>query len=323
MLIKPNYELTIRLSIRILLTTLILLSVSAIVLFRERGFHYLTSLSMAHLLLLSAYALILLIYAVFVSELYVYWYDAGVKGKPYLWFISYMVLALIVIVPVNSLFIQILVQDQVPNILRYTTYWKREFPFFVLPLLLYILLVHWVPACRILWKNRVNKKEVQRRTYWDLWLNRGEPGFLYAYLLLKHGAPSDCGYRTVRIMDIMALLYEKESYFVVLWNGEKLLTHLTPKDIARWSVSGWFVLLKRSCYINMLYAELDPVPGDELRLHEKARAGWSRQGITMMEKTWGINRKCKKHVDAFLEDYRNWPIAGWEMTVELWPEEAK
>jgi len=320
-IIKSRYRPAIRRGIRIVLTAFVLSAVSMIVFFRDHVFLYTAGLSGDDIFIVVAYSLILFGYAVFISELYGYWYRDGGKGNPHLWFSAYVLLAVLVVVSVNTLFIQVLVKSEVPNLLRYRPYWQREFPFFLVPLLLYTLMVHRVAACRILLRGG-SVRDLRASAQWTLWLSSHEPSFLLAYLRSRHGSSASQG-RPIRPMDIVAMLYEQGSYFLLLSDGEKLLTGLTPKDLAGWSMGGWFVRVQRSRYLNMLYFEPEAALSNEVRLNATAKKGLSVQNRERIEIGGGVNRRCQKHVHVFWEAYKDWPVEGWEEPVDCWPEQRK
>lgn len=305
---------------RIMVVPIVLLIVSGIVLFREELFIHLCQIRASDVMLLVGYGLILLIFAVFISELYSYWYDVVKARYRWLWFLGYVLLAVLVVGTINTLFLQILVIDEIPNLLKYPRYWKKEFPFFLFPLLFYTLLLHWIPDSRILVTARY-RQIAKRRMYWDLWLRRGEPGFLLSYLQIKHGKPTTAHHnRVVRRMDIMAIVYEEKNYFALLWNGEKLLTDLKSKDVQEWTCAGWFVYVHRICFVNMLYAAVDPMPRKAIVLNDVARSNLGKADIHKIENCCTIQRKCQKYVFDFIQEYKGLPIEGLEETVALWPE---
>lgn len=314
MLRKRKYKLAIQRMIRIAIVGCALWMAAAIVFVRHITIGW--GMSPGQYLLLTTYALILLGYASFLAKMYEYCRTWGEEDGKKWWLALYLISGGLTVIFINTAFLQVLVQESVPNILKYPPYWYKEFPFFFAILLVYIVAIHWFPQTRILWRIKRNDSDKEKSVLWEVWTTTGDTAALLALLRLEYGKNDRPDIAGSRLMDIIALIYENGSYFVILSNGEKLLTHLSSKDLETWPTANWFVQIRRACYVNMLHVECG-TSKDAIKMNRTSIESLHPTVQERIESMATISRKCRKYVEAFYADYKSFSLSGWDTPVRL------
>ncbi len=197
-----------------------------------------------------------------------------------------------------------------------TTYWKEDFVFLLLPLLLTALFFYYYPQHRIFKNSKVRyivERQVLRIGDWREYRN---PHKLLEQLRISLGVKASVEYGRIRLFDIVFIVYENKSYFAILTNGDKcLLPRFEPKMLAQCPLGAWFVQIGDTKLINMLYV-----------LYPIATNGWLTLDSTVSEVLFSsdgkyntdlcsLERRGYDNVKLFLSSIPVLQDSGWKEEV--------
>ncbi|SKC06579.1 hypothetical protein SAMN05660841_03974 [Sphingobacterium nematocida] len=269
------------------------------------------------LLLLLGTTVLNIIYAVWVSAVYRWVFGRLADQSRILKNTIYMVGAMLPVVGLNMILLQILVFSHLGMIFK-SAYWLTDFPFFFVPLLLYVLAVlYWAPA-RLLGQVGVEDRKKRAANYLDSWLKSRKMLFLMSYLDLVYGSAVIYVDNKVRIKDILMISLEDGVYFFILRDGTKIATSLNSVDIEKWLLANWFLTTKRGTYVNMLYVEQPKVGDKVLKLtHSVNESIRDNSSYAKINSGLNVNRRQQPKLDAFLLDRESLSHEGWDEMIAL------
>lgn len=246
------------------------------------------------------------------------WYRRKCGDNPEMTFrqvlLGYVLPVTVLITIFNTIYLQILVINEIPNILKYWPYWLEDFPYFLVPILTYVLCVHYCPKIRM-WP--VKEVDTQDSKLAQMWSTTRDPSVLMEYLHDVHGAEDRGDPLTARWMDMVLFYHQTNGYLVYLRNGEKIVTGMGRADFLESVVGPWFVEIKRAVYINMLYVDRDTWKEKDLKLHCVGAKALSLSIIEQIEQQLNVSRRGVDNVEEFIEFRLNAGTDGWDERVHL------
>ncbi|WP_164111974.1 MULTISPECIES: hypothetical protein [Sphingobacterium] len=258
-----------------------------------------------------------IIYAVWVSAVYRWVFGGLADESKILKNTVYILGAILPAVGLNLILLQILVFSHLGIIFK-SAYWGTDFPFFFVPLLLYVLAVRYWPRARLLGEERVEDRKKRAATYLDSWMKSRRMFFLMNYLDMVYGSTVVYLDKKVRIKDILVISFEDGVYFFILRDGTKLATSLRSTHIEKWLLSNWFLRTSRWTYVNMLYVQLPKVGDKELKLIYSVSAKIrKKKNYATVNTALLVNRKLWPKLDAFVLDRESLSHEGWDGMIEL------
>lgn len=264
-------------------------------------------------LIIMGYGLLLAAYMYVINICYRKWGEA-VAELPFRQVLLRYILPVTALISIfNTLYLQIFVIAEIPNLLLYPKYWLEDYPCFLVSLLLYVVDIHYFPELRILSK----KDDTKAAMLLELWSTTRDPRVLMDYLHAEHGAEGRGDPLTARWMDMVLFYHEASRYFVYLRNGEKLAVGIGRSDFLDSVVGPWFVEVQRSVYINMLYVDRDTWNEKQLRLHGVGAKALPANIIEQIEERLKPTRRGGEKIDDFVAFRLHADANGWEERVNL------
>ncbi|HLT87961.1 MAG TPA: hypothetical protein VKZ57_10240 [Sphingobacterium sp.] len=229
---------------------------------------------------------LLLGYASWISFCQFFWnndrYVLVSRYSPYRRLTFYLLTALLPVIFVHTSLLQVVLAHY-SGVIYKSSYWRLDFPYFIVPVLMYTILAYrWPGIFNVLPRLMpeqlvVVKKEVQIQNIIKVkevvrieevikereivvpdallksWLDERNPMFLLRYLRAKFDQEVVFDGRSVRYMDIVFIEFTTDEAFIYLANGEKIFVELTSSALQEWKLADWFFQVKRGRYVNMLY----------------------------------------------------------------------
>ncbi|WP_144062768.1 hypothetical protein [Sphingobacterium paucimobilis] len=193
-----------------------------------------------------------------------------------------------------------------------TTYWKQDFPFLLLPLVLTALFFYYWPQYRIYKETMPDIVPKQDEGVVSWWRAYRQPNMLLKQLRKQLNPTVSLEGGMIRLYDIVFILYENKNYFAILTNGEKcLLPRFEPKMLNKWLLGGWFVKTSRNVRINMLYVQYPIDKSEWLRLDEKVYAILFGEQGKYSTKLCASGGRYSSQVKAFLTNIPTLKEEGW------------
>ncbi|ERJ61309.1 hypothetical protein [Sphingobacterium paucimobilis] len=258
-----------------------------------------------------------IIYAVWVSIVYRLLFGRLSDIPKWLKTALYLFAAVIPPVLMHVVLLQILVFSQM-GMLYNTSYWITDFPFFAVPLLLYILVVCYWPKASLLPQGRMTDRDSRAKNFMNSWIGSRKMFFLMSYLDLIYGSSVVYQDHKVRIKDILVITFEEGVYFFILRDGTKIATSLNSVDIDKWLLANWFLTTSRWTYVNMLYVQ-EPEVGDKyLKLTYSVNEQIKETpNYAKIKAALPINRKQQPKLDEFVLHKESLSHEGWDEMIEL------
>ncbi|ERJ60025.1 hypothetical protein M472_14770 [Sphingobacterium paucimobilis HER1398] len=198
-------------------------------------------------------------------------------------------------------------------------YWMKDFPFLLLPLVLTALFFYYWPQYRLFKGDKESVVPEQQDVSVFSWREYRLPNILLEQLRKVLDPTISVVDGRIRVFDIVFILYENQSYFAVLSNGEKyLLPRFRPSMLAEWGLGCWFVQINNTVRVNMLYLQHSLEDRKNLTLDETVdlvlfgpKGQYSRELLR-------IGRSGAEHIKDFLHAVPTVADEGWnEWTVEV------
>lgn len=250
--------------------------------------------------------------------------------SPYWRFVCYFLTAIVPVILIHTTLLQVVLVHYSGLIYR-STYWRLDFPYFIVPLLLYVVLIYRWPTTlnvlprltpeqlvvvkkELLIQNVVEVKEVVvPDAFLKSWLDERNPMFLLRYLRARFGEEIVFDGKHVRYMDTVFIEFATEEAFIYLANGEKIFVRLSSSELQEWELVSWFFQVKRGRYVNMLYVCFPVTSKKVLNLD---RAVYDRfvqvMGAVELTERLEISRKLQNKLTLFVSNIDDLTESGWE-----------
>lgn len=296
---------------------------------------------------------LLLGYASWISFCQFFWnndrYVLVSSYSPYRRFVSYLLTALLPVVFLHTSLLQVILAHY-SSVIYKSSYWRLDFPYFIVPVLIYVILVYrWPGIFNVLPRLKpeqlvVVKKEVQIQNIVEVkevvrieevimerevivpdalrksWLDERNPMFLLRYLRARFGQDVVFDGRFVRYMDIVFIEFAADEAFVYLANGEKIFVQLTSSALQEWQLVDWFFQVKRGRYVNMLYVCFPIVNKRVLNLDGTVYDSFLKvMEVSELTDRLEISRKLhdKDTLTLFVNNIYDLTETGWEEKWDL------
>lgn len=272
---------------------------------------------MGMLILVLGTTLLNVLYALWISAVYRWVFNSLAKRSKTIKNTLYIFGATLSVVGLNLSLLQLMVFSKMGIIIN-SAYWYSEFPFFFVPLILYVLLLlYWAPA-RLLGGNAAADATVRAANYLNTWLNSRKMLFLMSYLDLIYGISVVYTGNKVRIKDILVIFCTDSVYFLILRDGSIIASALNSKIIDKWPLANWFFQTSRWTYVNMLYVK-EPKVGDKLleltySVKQKVR---EEKSYAKIKSALHVNRKLEPKLNEFVLQRELLSHEGWGEMIDL------
>ncbi len=199
------------------------------------------------------------------------------------------------------------------DILFNTSYWKEDFPFLLLPLLFTALFFYYWPEYRLFKGDKVDVVPRQDEVSGFDWREYPLPNMLLEQLRKVLDPTVSVVDGRIRVFDIVFILYENQSYFAILSNGEKyLLPRFQPKMLATWLLGCWFIQINNAVRVNMLYLQLPLEDRKTLMLDETVEGILFGPKGQYNRELLKVGRSGAEHIKGFLNSIPTVRDQGWE-----------
>lgn len=272
---------------------------------------------MGMLILLLVTTLLILVYAFLVSTAHYLVFNNLVNSSNAIRNTLYFLAATLPVIGINLSLLQLMVFSKTGTIIN-SKYWYTEFPFFFVPLLLYVLLVmYWTPA-RLLGGETATERKVRIGNYLNSWLNTREMFFLMSYLDLVYGVEVVYTDNKVRVKDILVIFSRGGVYFFILRDGSIVASSLNSKDIEKWLLTNWFFRTSRWSYVNMLYVNV-PELGDKLLelTHSVKQELREEKSYAKINSALKVNRRLRPSLNMFVLQRELLSHEDWDEMIAL------
>jgi hypothetical protein len=192
-------------------------------------------------------------------------------------------------------------------------YWKQDFPFLLLPLLFTALFFYYWPEHRLFKGDKVGIVLKPDEVPVSTWREYRLPNMLLEQLRKVLDPTVSVVDGRIRVFDMVFILYENQSYFAVLTNGEKyLLPRFQPRMLATWLLGCWFVQINNTVRVNMLYLQRPLEDRKNIMLDEVVEGILFGPEGQYSRELLRLGRSGAEHIKGFLNNAATVEDQGWE-----------
>lgn len=195
-----------------------------------------------------------------------------------------------------------------------TAYFTRDYPFFAVPLLLYLIFAYLFPRYQ-LYRKKVPMDNVA--ILWQGWLVSKEPRLLLAYLQ-ESLPPLATALEKIRLFDIVLVKSDNQMFEVYLSDGQTWTFPFGYGKLMHAILSRWFLKTDATHFVNMLYVDIHGSSNKCLQLDEHTFALLSsRMGEVKLREILEISRylQGEKQHSKFCKGKDSLPAEGWDIRV--------